>query len=106
LLRRHTLIVTATTAPHYILKTDYQELLSGKILIDLAFPRNIDPDLGLSGDSRLWDLEYFGEISKVNRKNKVEAIAAAKNQCLSALERIKKKSARQPVETNFVKLIG
>lgn len=106
LLRTHTLIITATAAPHFILKPEHREFLRGKILIDLSFPRNIDPDLGRNGDSRLWDLEYFGAIAKVNRRNKVQAIAAAKVQAVAALKIIKQRSARLPTKMNLAKLTG
>lgn len=88
LLGEHTVIVTATAAPHYLLRAEHQGLLQGKILIDLSFPRNIDPVLERKGDCQLWDLEYFTRLSAANRLNKAQAVTEARIQCLSAIKRI------------------
>lgn len=106
LLAAHSVIVAATAAPHYILKPEHSGLLQGKILIDLAFPRNIDPVLGLSDSCRLWDLEHFALISRANLKSKTEAVAAAKMLCASALERIVKKQDHQLFRTDPAELTG
>ncbi len=98
LLREHPVIVTATAAPHYLLKAEHGELVEGKILIDLSFPRNIDPVLVGEGKCRLWDLQYFADLSAVNRLHKARAVTEARQQCLAALDRIIFKTGRKPGE--------
>lgn len=88
LLPSHSIVVAATGAPHYVLKKEHADILQGKFLLDLAFPRNIDPALADDARGRMWDLDYFEKISEANRQSKAAAIAAAGRQCIAAAEQI------------------
>jgi glutamyl-tRNA reductase len=90
------IVVAATTAPHFLLKEEHFEHLKGKVLIDLAFPRNIDPAVTAAVNCILWDLSYFGEKSGTNQVLKRQATEKAENLCLLAVERIQ---AINPVES-------
>lgn len=81
LLAAHEIIVAATAAPHYIIKPEHNALVRGKILIDLSFPRNIDPELGINPGCLIWDLEFFGQLTYQNKQLKAEAFFAAKKYC-------------------------
>ncbi|HPT87974.1 MAG TPA: hypothetical protein PL004_08995 [Bacillota bacterium] len=106
LLREHQVIVTATAAPHYLVKAEHRELLQGKCLIDLSFPRNIDPLLGRNGGCQLLDLEYFACLSAANRLHKAQAVIDARNQCLASLNRIILKLYRKSKEPVRAGLTG
>ena len=105
LLASHSVIVTATTAPHYLVKLENAELLRGKVLIDLSFPRNIDPQLRLACD-HFWDLDHFGAIAAVNTGCKNEAVALAKTLCVEALGRMQQKSTILIEDQNKQVLVG
>lgn len=90
LLLSHSIVVAATGAPHYVLKREHARLLEGKFLLDLAFPRNIDPVLADIARGKIWDLDYFGKMSEANRQNKVVAIAEARCRCIVAAEQIRR----------------
>lgn len=88
LLSRHNLIVAATAAPHLLIHRESAGAVVGKVFIDLSFPRNIDPELAKSADCILWDLKYFGAISRANQALKAQAVSETEALCRQAAERL------------------
>ncbi|MCL6591455.1 MAG: hypothetical protein K6U80_16075 [Firmicutes bacterium] len=95
------IVVAATTAPHFLLKKGHFEQLGGKVLIDLAFPRNIDPGVTAVVNCELWDLAYFGKKTAANQALKRQAVEKAEYLCFQALKRFQ---ATNPVENQNKKL--
>jgi glutamyl-tRNA reductase len=88
LIPAHDVIVAATSAPHLLIRQEHSGLLRGKTMIDLSFPRNIDPVIAHQGSCVFWDLEYFGRISSENRILNEQAAATARSLCYHAAEAI------------------
>ena len=88
LLAQHDTVIAATAAPHYIIKPELCRGLAPKVVIDLAFPRNVDPAIGNLQHWALWDLEYFARLEAANRQKKAKAIKSAQELCRQARQRI------------------
>jgi glutamyl-tRNA reductase len=73
------ILIAATSAPHLLIREEQRPILSGKLMIDLSFPPNIDPALSQSGNP-IWDLDYFGALSRRNLE--LEQLAVVKADCL------------------------
>ncbi|HYH03475.1 MAG TPA: hypothetical protein VEC37_10260 [Bacillota bacterium] len=107
LIAQHDTIITATTAPHYIIKPEQCQWLEQKVVIDLAFPRNVDPEIGNLNNCVLWDLEYFARLETENQQEKAKAIEAAQELCRQAQQRIGVTSgARGPVYLKEIQCSG
>ena len=106
LLAVHEIIVAATAAPHYIIKSENGGLVQGKILIDLSFPRNIDPELGINHGCLMWDLELFGQLTHQNKQFKAEAMFAAEKYCKETAAKLLLKQEYRSPERVFDSLIG
>ena len=70
-------LISATSAPHSIIHAaDFPERRSERIILfDLAFPRDIDPDVaGLKGITlyNLEDIEAFARRNITNRRNEID----------------------------------
>ncbi len=87
LMMANEVIIAATSAPHLLIKEEHRPLLSDKLLIDFSFPRNIDPKLCQNGN-HLWDLDYFGAISRRNSQLEQLAVMKAKALCQQASGKI------------------
>ncbi|HBF38256.1 MAG TPA: hypothetical protein DDW50_13155 [Firmicutes bacterium] len=87
LMMANEVIIAATSAPHLLIKEEHRLLLSGKLLIDFSFPHNIDPALSKNGNF-LWDLDYFGAISRRNSQLEQLAVMKAKALCQQASGKI------------------
>lgn len=88
LMAQHDTIIAATAAPHYIIKPKQCQGLPPKVVIDLAFPPNVDPEIGNLKNWVLWDLEYFARLEAANRQEKTKAIKSAQELCRQARQRI------------------
>ena len=67
------IIISATTAPHFIIKYDEvaESFSDGKkrLILDLAVPRDIEPAIGEIGETKLYNLD---DIWKIYGENKIE----------------------------------
>src|SRR5579875_147031 len=60
------LIITATSGPDFVIqKNDLPETFKG-VIVDLGFPRNVDPSLGKNGSCELYNLD---DLAKVERRS-------------------------------------
>jgi glutamyl-tRNA reductase len=72
-------IISATSSPHYIFLKD--ELCGNldndnrqKLFIDLAMPRDIDPEIGNIPGCQLKDIDYFNVLAKENNQAKEKTL--------------------------------
>lgn len=75
-LKEADIVITATASPHFIIKRQTLEgLINHRLLIvDLALPRDVNPEIKQFKDIELFDLEDVGSIVQRNlKKRKIEA---------------------------------
>lgn len=71
-------LVTATSAPHIILPLEIFPVGKPMCIVDLAFPRDVDPDIGMLPGVQLFQLSELEERSQRNiaqRQRELEAAA-------------------------------
>lgn len=78
------IVIAATSAPHTLIHEEHARVLQGKLLIDLAFPRNIETSLVEKAHCTLWDLEHFKQLSEANLGKKRSAAKVAEIMCYDA----------------------
>ena len=69
------ILITATAAPHLIVKKEFFPLGKKMLIIDLAFPRDVDPLIGLMENITLYNLETIEKHVSQNidkRKNEIK----------------------------------
>ena len=66
-LKINDIVVSATSSPHLVIKCDELAGTTGKVLLDLAAPRDIESSAANLPGIRLIDLDYIGEIVKKNQ---------------------------------------
>ena len=65
------ILITATGSPHTIIKYESIENLSNKLVIlDLAMPRDIDPNINNLANCTLYNIDHLKEISERNQKKR------------------------------------
>ncbi len=68
-------IISSTSAPHYIISNDHTSYLGNnyKLIIDLAVPRDVHPDLGSLDFIELINIDSISTLSQLNQnKRKLE----------------------------------
>jgi len=94
-LKTADVVISATSAPHYILlKEDIEKAMAGRkgklLIIDIANPRDVDEAAGEVAGVQLHNIDSLKNISSENMKqrmeeaNRVEAIIAEEMQLLKA----------------------
>jgi len=64
------IIITATTAPHTILKKDKFKRSQKVIIFDLAVPRDVDPEIGEYKDVTLFNIEDIERRINMNKNER------------------------------------
>jgi len=87
------IIVSSTAAPHFILKRDEVETSMKKrkrslLIIDMAVPRDIDPDTATLEGVTLYSLEDFNQIIEENLGRKRQEAHKAERLIKQAVEKI------------------
>ena len=87
------IIVSSTAAPHFILKRDEVEASMKKrkrslLIIDMAVPRDIEPDTGTLEGVALYSLEDFNHIIEENLGKKREEAHKAERLIKQAVEKM------------------
>ncbi len=75
ILKEVSVVISATTSPHYTLTGEAFNLSKSKhnyLLIDLAVPFDIDKELANTAGIRLVDIDYFKTLSKENTDIKMD----------------------------------
>ena len=74
-------IISATSSPHYTITREELGKAFGqdgmdrkRLLIDLAVPLDIDPDVVLLPGARLLDIDYFERLSKNNGQERLREL--------------------------------
>lgn len=71
------IIITATTAPHTIVKKDKFINTKKVIIFDLAVPRDVDPEIGECDDVTLFNVEDIEKRININKKERHKEIEIA-----------------------------
>ena len=66
------IVVSATSAPHVVVKQEYYTPEKQVTFLDLATPRDIDPKLSDDAKVNLINLDTIKEISKANQSEREE----------------------------------
>jgi glutamyl-tRNA reductase len=75
-LQKVDVVITATASPHFIIKRETLEGVVDRrlLILDLAVPRDVDPDVGRLENIELFDLEKLSTIIEKNiNRRRVEA---------------------------------
>lgn len=70
-------LITATAAPHLIVKYDDFPKEKSMTIIDLAFPRDVDERIGMLPGVRLYNLETVEQLARQNMELRHSKITAA-----------------------------
>jgi glutamyl-tRNA reductase len=88
-LRKSDIVISATSSPHFIIKKDTLEGISNKIfIIDLAVPRDVDPQVKEFKNVNLYSLEDLDDVIKKNIENRVKEAEKAKGMIDVEVERL------------------
>ncbi|MDY6917285.1 MAG: glutamyl-tRNA reductase [Chloroflexota bacterium] len=77
------ILITCTGAPHFVVHCDAVKavMLSRPdrpmVIIDIAVPRDVEPEVGRIEGVLLYDIDKFNHISEVNRKSREKEIVKA-----------------------------
>ncbi|MFT8318272.1 MAG: glutamyl-tRNA reductase [Sporolactobacillus sp.] len=75
-LNEFDIVIASTSAKHYLLKASalkQEALQHPMVLMDIGVPRNIDPDLALNEQIRLFDIDDLEQIIDSNKEARKEA---------------------------------
>uniref|UniRef100_A0A7C3UGW2 Glutamyl-tRNA reductase n=1 Tax=Geoglobus ahangari TaxID=113653 RepID=A0A7C3UGW2_9EURY len=103
-------VITATSAPHYIIKKDFVEEIMKKrdkplLIIDIALPRDVEPEVGEINGVTLCTIDDLREISdenlrkRLNEAKKAEKIV--KEEVKVLLKQIKELRAKKAVRQMY-----
>ncbi len=71
------IVITATKSPHFIIKKKDIESLGRLLIVDLALPRDVDPEVKEVEGIELFDLENLTTVIQKNKdRKKIEALKA------------------------------
>lgn len=70
-------IISATSAPHLIIKPEHIDPNRQLLIIDLAFPRDVDPAIGLLPNVKLYDLDDVNQQLRQNIHSRTEQVILA-----------------------------
>ncbi len=76
-IREVDIIITATAAPHSILKKDKFKNTKKIIIFDLAVPRDVDPEIGEYEDVILFNIEDIEKRININKQDRNREIEIA-----------------------------
>lgn len=82
-------VISSTTAPHYIIAKEHEEYFidSQKIMVDLAVPRDIEPDVAEYSNIEYYNIDNISNISDENKSKRVDEVNKANE--LIAMENCK-----------------
>ncbi len=76
-LQKTDVLISATAAPHYIIKKESFNIGKPMYMLDLAVPRDIDPEVGKLPNVELFDIEIIEKQIKKNISQRMEKLAMA-----------------------------
>lgn len=101
-------IITSTGAPHYIITYQAAKELVMKrngrpiVMIDIAVPRDIDPEVGLLSGVRLFNIDSLESVVEENKKHRLEEAKKAEPLIRDAIDEVLDKLAYLPVRPLMV----
>ena len=87
ILRQTDILISATSAPHLIIKQDIFPDNKKMFIIDLAVPRDIDENIGALKDVELFNIEMLERLVDQNIDKRKDAIANAEHIVNQEVER-------------------
>ncbi len=82
-------VICATTSPHVILQKQDMPPLTNKLhMIDIALPRDIDPEVACMEHIELYDIDDLKTICKKNNQKRKELAKAAKEMIKSKMHEV------------------
>jgi len=79
ILEKTDVLISATAAPHFILKKENFKAQHKMYILDLAVPRDIDPAIGELANVKLFDIEFIENQIKRNVSVRKEQLIEAEN---------------------------
>jgi glutamyl-tRNA reductase len=83
--REYQVVITATTAPHWLLYDSADVKMITQIAFDLSVPRNIQPDIGKKID--LFDIDQVQMHVQEQQSNRQQAVIAAESYLENTVQR-------------------
>ena len=87
-------IISATSSPHYTITLyDLKKYIDdgkSRLFIDLAVPSDIDPSVRKLDNLQLINIDYFGELAKVNNEIKLSCLDEAEEMIQAEMDELKK----------------
>ena len=83
-LRKADIVITCATSPHPVLRhSQVSEAMSSRpqlplIIIDIALPRNVDPEVGGIDNVHLYNIDDLNELADNHRQERESEVAAVK----------------------------
>ncbi len=77
------ILITCTGAPHFVVHHELvREVMASRpgrplVVVDIAVPRDVEPEVGQIEDVFLYDIDRFNQVSEVNRKAREKEVARA-----------------------------
>lgn len=85
-LERADLVIGATSAPHTVIRVaDIHQVKSGTLFIDLALPRDFEPEISKKFPVQLMDVDGLKDISESNAQKRIEISLRAEAMILEAV---------------------
>lgn len=109
-LRHADIVITSTAAPHHIIRRDHVELALADrkhrslFLIDLAVPRNIDPEAGKVAGAYLYDVDDLKEVADSNLEARLKKAAQAEKVIENEVDDFMRRLASQEAVPTIVEL--
>jgi glutamyl-tRNA reductase len=79
ILEKTDVLISATAAPHFILKKENFKTQRKMYILDLAVPRDIDPAIGVLPNVNLYDIEFIESQIKKNVSVRKEKLLEAED---------------------------
>jgi glutamyl-tRNA reductase len=104
------IVLASSGAPHYILKKEQVRAAISKrrnrpmFLIDIAVPRNIDPEVNQIDGAFLYDIDDLGKVVDTNVKGRIELAKGAEEIIGEEVERMMLRLKTREVAPTIVRL--
>ena len=92
-LRSVDIVVACAGAPHWILNVSHMEEVMRKrsglplVLVDIALPRNVEPEVGRIRNVFLYNMDDLNDISNLNRKQREAEVSHAEEIITSEVDK-------------------
>jgi glutamyl-tRNA reductase len=84
-LKSADIVISATSSPHYTVFADECDFTNHVTFLDLAAPRDIDPEVAVRFDADLINLDTLDEISRQNKAERERLMDCCKEEIETAV---------------------